>query len=102
MSAVLAAPSQLAPRTRYVVLPDASGHMFTVTDGALAGVTILPVNTVLEDMGKTITVGAYLMRKVKRVTDAGDAAYGVGYISLNTESVTVSSTAYSQGVVRLN
>jgi len=102
MTSVLGEFSQIPPLKRYIVGPDASGYMFSIVDGVPAVPDDLAANSVLLDMGKTVQAGTYLMRKVKLVTDVGDDDYGVGYISLDTNSVTVSATPYLQNISRLN
>ncbi len=83
MSSVHAYKSQVAPFKRYIAT--AAAQIYNA-DGT-AKISSIPVNTIFEDMGKTVVLAdGNVLRKVRRALDfANDEA--TGYIYLNVDGV---------------
>jgi len=83
MSSIHSAKSQVAPFKRYI----ATGSAQIYNADGTAKISAIPVNTVFEDMGKTVVLAnGNVLRKVRRALNfANDEA--TGYIYLNQDGI---------------
>jgi hypothetical protein len=100
MSSVLRALSQPTPNKRYVTEGSGSGLIYPI-DGSETTPYVVPANSVLRDMGKTVLIGAgggTLLRKVQIIPVASGNLpyeYKTGYIYLE-------NVPSGQNIVALN